>query len=546
VQILLLVALASLAHGARLTTLSIRGEEPRRAGLAREMIAHGDWIVPRLQGEPFLTRPPMQAWAIAAASLLTGDVNAAAARLPSVVGVVLATVVVFVYARRFLSGLGAWTAALAFTSMAQVLELARLGETEGFLAFWVACSLLGWHWGYARCRPEVAWPVGYVMAALGALTKGLPPVGFFAAAAALHLAWNRNWRFALNVGHAVGIVMFAGIVGAWQIPFALRLGVQSLPGVWWQEIAIRFASTPAEIAAHLLLFPLEVLSCMLPWSPLLLCFADRRLREADDGAGDSVRFMTAAGLAGFVVCWLVPGAHERYLMPLYPAAGVLVGVVAQRLQGGLHGQVGDRLAVLLTWSMAATMAVCGSAIVVASTSLIHSFWRQPPWFAIGYAVSCAAAAVLIVRGLDERRWLRGVTTVAIFMILSHTGVYITQLEQRSAPVAAEVAAVAATVSPGIRLVSLGPAQPLFAFLWPDPIERVELDELCQPGAYFCVTRDRELPEIPVPWRMVAELTIARHRDVPIQSVVIGECRQLDSGDDSSVSSEPIDQPDRLR
>ena len=58
--------LTGLIYGSRLGETPPSGEEPRRGQVAREMIASGDWIVPRQQGLPFLSRPPVQNWAIAA------------------------------------------------------------------------------------------------------------------------------------------------------------------------------------------------------------------------------------------------------------------------------------------------------------------------------------------------------------------------------------------------------------------------------------------------------------------------------------------------
>ena len=70
----------------RLTDLTIRGEESRWARVAQEMLDTGDWIVPRQQGEPFPDRPPLNSWAMIAASQLTGELNLAAIRLPAVTG----------------------------------------------------------------------------------------------------------------------------------------------------------------------------------------------------------------------------------------------------------------------------------------------------------------------------------------------------------------------------------------------------------------------------------------------------------------------------
>ena len=59
----LLVVIVSTIYGARLGRQPIVGEESRWATGAREMLATGDWIVPRQQGVVFPERPPMTMWA---------------------------------------------------------------------------------------------------------------------------------------------------------------------------------------------------------------------------------------------------------------------------------------------------------------------------------------------------------------------------------------------------------------------------------------------------------------------------------------------------
>ena len=47
-----LVLLVLGVYFSRMTALSIRGEESRRARVAYEMLETGDWLVPRVQGVP--------------------------------------------------------------------------------------------------------------------------------------------------------------------------------------------------------------------------------------------------------------------------------------------------------------------------------------------------------------------------------------------------------------------------------------------------------------------------------------------------------------
>src|ERR1700750_299412 len=97
------IASVSLIYGARLTLEPLVGEETRWATAAREMLATGDWIVPRQQGHGFPQRPPMTMWMMAIAGSLRGDVDPIAIRLPSAIAVVLPTLLIFSYVRAFSS-----------------------------------------------------------------------------------------------------------------------------------------------------------------------------------------------------------------------------------------------------------------------------------------------------------------------------------------------------------------------------------------------------------------------------------------------------------
>jgi len=68
-------------------------DEPRYAWIARDMAETGDWITPRLYGKPWFEKPPLYYWGAALSFKLFG-VSEAAARLPSAVCALLATLAV--------------------------------------------------------------------------------------------------------------------------------------------------------------------------------------------------------------------------------------------------------------------------------------------------------------------------------------------------------------------------------------------------------------------------------------------------------------------
>ncbi|HEV7516888.1 MAG TPA: glycosyltransferase family 39 protein, partial [Thermoanaerobaculia bacterium] len=75
-------------------------DEPTGAAVGRAMLATGDLVVPRLNGQPFLEKPPLYWW-VQVLSLRTFGVTAAAARLPSALFGAATLVVAMALGRRF-------------------------------------------------------------------------------------------------------------------------------------------------------------------------------------------------------------------------------------------------------------------------------------------------------------------------------------------------------------------------------------------------------------------------------------------------------------
>src|SRR5690606_5674981 len=104
-------------------------------------------------------------------------------RLPSVLSILAMALLIYAYARTFLSSTGALVASLSFATAGQVLQLGRLGENESLYSLLLGGGLIGWHYFYRlRQIPWLAWCLGYSLAALAALQKGIQAPAYFGAA----------------------------------------------------------------------------------------------------------------------------------------------------------------------------------------------------------------------------------------------------------------------------------------------------------------------------------------------------------------------------
>ena len=123
-------------------------DEGRYAGVARDMVVHGDWLVPRIAGLPFFHKPPLFYWLDALAMQLFG-IGPAAARSASVLGALLACAVVAAHARR-VAGAGLARAALLALALQPLFFLAgQYANLDMLVAGCITAAVLGWAHGLA-------------------------------------------------------------------------------------------------------------------------------------------------------------------------------------------------------------------------------------------------------------------------------------------------------------------------------------------------------------------------------------------------------------
>ena len=75
-------------------------DESRYGEIPREMLASGDWVVPRLNGLKYFEKPAFGYWANAV-SIITFGENAFALRITSALSVIISALMIFLLVRRF-------------------------------------------------------------------------------------------------------------------------------------------------------------------------------------------------------------------------------------------------------------------------------------------------------------------------------------------------------------------------------------------------------------------------------------------------------------
>src|SRR5947209_7820204 len=116
-------------------------DEGRYAEIPREMLIRGEWVIPYLQGEPYLDKPPLLYWLVMGSYQVFGVYDWSARLVPALA--VHATVLLtYLLGRRLLGERAAFFGALLLALAPGFVSIGRLLVLDGLLTVWVLLSLL--------------------------------------------------------------------------------------------------------------------------------------------------------------------------------------------------------------------------------------------------------------------------------------------------------------------------------------------------------------------------------------------------------------------
>jgi 4-amino-4-deoxy-L-arabinose transferase-like glycosyltransferase len=347
-------------------------DEPREAEICREMWATGDLVAPRINGQPFVEKPPLYAWLTCAVFLLRGGPDVLGARLvASLAGALLVALTVW-FAGRWLTEPRPWTAGLALLSMPLFWWHASRANLDIPLALLVSASIAGLFSAYMRAgRDRVArvWGADVALAAvamgLGFLTKGLVGIVLPAVVGIAFLVLEGNLRFLLRVPWMRFLALVAVLVMPWLVLFALRDGGRLAHDFLVVHHLRRYAHGFDHLRPawhYLWTLPLST----FPWSlllPLALVSTLSRWRAPE---GPALR-LAWAWLAAIVLFFTASASkRDLYLLPAFPAVALLASLA---LRGLSAPEDGEDVAAVAPRTRTATCAVTAVAMVAFAVPL---------------------------------------------------------------------------------------------------------------------------------------------------------------------------------
>ena len=368
---LLACALLATLYLTNLSRMGLVGpDEPRYADVGRAMASSGDWVTPRLWGEPWFEKPALLYW-MTAAGFKLGLSPDLAPRLP--VALLSLGFLAFFWFRVKAE----WGARIALFSTAILatsagwLTYSEIAITDLPLAvFFSAAVLLSLPW---VLRGERSWlTLAAACLGLATLAKGLVPLVLFLPVVALRFRQIRDW---LRPGP---LLVFLLVALPWYVLCTLRNGPEFLKVFFVQHHFQRFTASDLQHVQPWWFYLPILLVLLYPWFPLLGFIRPGRI-----GKDPRLRALAAVLIFGLVFFSAAVNKLPGYLLPLLPSTSILMGAaLAERT---------TRPSILV--ASIALLGILPVAAQVAPEALAHGLRSATfPWRST--VVSLASAALL--------------------------------------------------------------------------------------------------------------------------------------------------------
>jgi len=457
------LALIALAIGTGTTAL-MDPDEGRNAEVAREMAERGDFVVPHLNGLPYLDKP-IFFFATAAVAVKALGPTEFAVRLPALAFTIATVALLAGFAYRLFGRDVALLAGLALATAPLVLAYARIVIFDAVLLFWVTASCVAFQIAWSRDR-RLIWVVGWAAAGVATLTKG--PVGLV-----LPLLVNVSYALVCRerlrrLFDPLGLLAFIIVVAPWFVAVSLRH--PEFPHyAFVRETFQRVATDRMARGGPLWYFVPLLVGGALPWA-LLPLFDARRLpaawRERSD-AGRARLYIQLWVAVPFLFFSLSQSKRAGYILPVFPALALLCA---------LHFHEAPSARRRVGWLTASLSAAAGLVLLVASGPIAGLIRNAPgladalrssgPWLGLCLAATAALTAWASVRR-SRVALIAGLALVPIVSVIGARGVLEALGENRSArSLAAEIRAV----TPGtLRVIGVEAVPHSLAFYLRAPI-----------------------------------------------------------------------------
>lgn len=314
-------------------------DEGRYAEMAREMVATGDWITPRLNGIKYFEKPPLQTWMNAITFEVFG-LGEWQARLWTGLSGLLGIFLVGLAGTHLVNRRTGITAAIVLASSFWWAGLGHINTLDMGLSGMMTlalCSMLMAQRDNASKTEQRNWMLlCWAGMALATLSKG--PIGIVLPGGVLFLYtfFARDWRIWQRLHLGKGLLVFFAITAPWFI-LVSRANPEFLHFFFIHEHWERFTSKVHNRSGPWYYFIPLLIVGIFPWLGLVIrSMWDGATQRASNFQPGKLLLVWAVFI--FLFFSVSDSKLPSYILPIFPALALLIGMYLEN-KGSFGGML---------------------------------------------------------------------------------------------------------------------------------------------------------------------------------------------------------------
>jgi 4-amino-4-deoxy-L-arabinose transferase-like glycosyltransferase len=327
-EVLLLLVLVALCLTLFFFRLGARPlwdvDEGMHAATSKDMVLSGDWITPKMNGENFYDKPILYNW-FAALSFLIFGFTEFAARFPAAILGLGGVIITYLLGRKMFNPMVGFLGGVILATNVEYVILSRVVIHDISLCFFMTLALFFFYLGFSSVRlRKTYFLLSYASLGFAVLAKG--PVGLLLPILIIgvFILLQRRLSLLKEMEIGWGLLILLLIATPWYLLISLKN--RDYGGYFFiQQNLMRFLSPKAHHHQSFYYYFPVFFGGLFPWScflPLALIRALRwGFRERDDGVVFAVIWFVVI----FVFFSMASSKLSSYILPLFPAASLLVG-----------------------------------------------------------------------------------------------------------------------------------------------------------------------------------------------------------------------------
>jgi len=311
-------------------------DETRVAGISASMVRTGDYLMPKLNGEPFLEYPPMYYWVTATFYKIFGK-SMFTSRLASALCAFGTALLLFFLSKEMkFESFYCFMSGVIISTCGQFWSVANRCIVDMMLCFFIVAAMYCFYKIHEflshneKIRNNFIWMLLFISSiGFGILTKSLLGLAVPSCAIFFWLIseciWKKKIFFKSWIILVIGSVLSLFPAAFWLVKIYLKYGLQYVKATAVENTFGRFSGFYSQHANPVYYYLGKIPEQFLPWTivlvgiVLLMIIYKKKLP-----LNTNIRFLLCWIMFPFILFVMSEGKRPVYLLPLYPAFAVLL------------------------------------------------------------------------------------------------------------------------------------------------------------------------------------------------------------------------------